>query len=141
MKITLEQLRAKGACLLVLIQFEKHFGKEADADHLINILIENKRIDWLGWLLGKFPELAENFNQWGMKNDVGWTVAHTTAFYGRLPKNFNQWAIADNDGWTVAHVAARYGHLPPDFNQWNLKDKQGRTVRDFAVKNNFIVIL
>ena len=58
------------------------------------------------------------------------TQAHT----GTLPPDFEEWGIANDYGWTVAHEAAYRGHLPPDFDRWTLATYNGVTVRD--VYNN-----
>ena len=52
------------------------------------------------------------------------------AVEGKLPPDFDQWGIMDNEGWTVAHSAAFHGHLPPDFDRWDLKDFAEWSVRD-----------
>ena len=44
--------------------------------------------------------------------------------------DFDQWGIMNNEGWTVAHSAAFYGHLPLDFDRWDLKDFAEWSVRD-----------
>ena len=49
---------------------------------------------------------------------------------GTLPPDFDEWGIANDYGRTVAHVAASYGHLPPDFDRWTLATNHGITVRD-----------
>ena len=46
---------------------------------------------------------------------------------GGLPADFDEWGLANNRGWTVAHEAAKHGHLPEDFNQWDLGKAQGHT--------------
>jgi len=77
-------------------------------------------------------DLPHDFDQWGLANKNGRTVAHFTALSGHLPADFNQWSLADRYGWTVAHEAAYSGHLPADFDQWTLADRNGRTVRAVA---------
>lgn len=109
--------------------------------------------------------LPKDFNnQWEIKNDQGYTIAHAAAYYRVLPKGFNKWGLRDNNklsvahvsaaaergslpegfnqwnlstdsGWTVAHVAALFGHLPDNFTQWGLADKYGRTVAHIAAEN------
>lgn len=54
---------------------------------------------------------------------------------GTFPSDFNQWEIKNVMGWTVAHEAALYGNLPPDFNQWELKDNEGTTVLEVHQKS------
>ena len=60
------------------------------------------------------------------------TVAHARARLGRLPQDFYQWDIAVDEGWTVAHEAAAHGSLPESFDRWDMADKYGYTVRDAA---------
>jgi hypothetical protein len=72
--------------------------------------------------------LPADFDQWDLANKNGWTVAHSTAMRRHLPAHFSQWDLADNKGWTVAHIAASWGHLPVDFKQWDLADNEGLTV-------------
>jgi hypothetical protein len=100
--------------------------------------------------------LPADFDQWGLANEGGWTIAHRAAWFrylpddfdrwdwaavytgrtvaheaaasGYLPVDFNQWALADKEGWTVAHEAAECGHLPVDFDQWGLADNKERPV-------------
>ena len=79
--------------------------------------------------------LPKDFSQWGLKDKDGKTVAHVAVACGRLPKGFSQWDLTDGDGWTVAHEAAKRRRLPRDFNQWGLEDKDGRTVASWAVWN------
>ena len=47
---------------------------------------------------------------------------------GALPPDFDQWGLTDDWGISVAHVAAKHGHLPPEFDQWDLKDRFGLSV-------------
>ena len=54
-------------------------------------------------MLGALPE---GFDQWGLANERGLTVAHWAAIFCHLPEGFSQWGLADNDGTTVADVAA-----------------------------------
>lgn len=73
--------------------------------------------------------LPEDFNQWGLVNDRGWSIAYTAAINNNLPANFNNWELADIDGWTIAHDIALTGNLPVDFTGWELADNDGITVR------------
>ena len=57
-------------------------------------------------------------------------MAHEAAASGSLPENFKQWDLADETGWTVAHAAAKRRRLPEGFGLWGLGDKAGLTVRD-----------
>lgn len=52
------------------------------------------------------------------------------ARYGLLPDNFNEWGMTDESGWSVAHEAALYGHLPEEFAHMDLADRKGMTVAD-----------
>ncbi|WP_419607609.1 ankyrin repeat domain-containing protein [Thiolapillus sp.] len=74
--------------------------------------------------------LPPDFDQWGLKDDWGSSVAHVAAKHGHLPPEFDQWGIMNDEGWTVAHSAAFHGHLPPDFDRWDLKDIAEWSVRD-----------
>jgi hypothetical protein len=84
-------------------------------------------------ILAEAGALPANFDQWGLTDTDGYTVAHRAAQYGYLPDNFDQWDLASNLGRTVAHDAARWGHLPAHFSQWGLMDEDGRTVVHVAV--------
>lgn len=55
------------------------------------------------------------------------------ARFGLLPDDFNEWGMADSSGWTVAHEAALYGHLPEDFEHLEMADRRGETVADVKV--------
>lgn len=74
--------------------------------------------------------LTASFDQWSLALPNGRTVAHVVAGYGGLPHDFDQWSLADEKGWTVAHEAAQNGHLflPPDSPVWDLRDNRGATV-------------
>ncbi len=74
--------------------------------------------------------LQPEFDQWGISDEEGWSVAHVAAYYDNLPPEFDQWDLVDDDGWSVAHVAAPVGNLLPEFDQWDLADDDGRTVRE-----------
>lgn len=74
--------------------------------------------------------LPVNFDNWNLKDQRGYSIAHIAAKRGILPNNFTDWIISDNDGWTVAHEAAKYGHLPPHFKLWDLKDNNYKTVKE-----------
>jgi hypothetical protein len=77
----------------------------------------------------KHGTLPADFDQWGLTDENGWTVAHTAAWEGGLlPAGFEQWSLAGKEGWTVAHVAAMNDILPADFDQWGLADDKERTV-------------
>lgn len=52
------------------------------------------------------------------------------ARYGLLPDSFNEWGMVDESGWSVAHEAALYGHLPEGFEHMDLADRKGMTVAD-----------
>jgi hypothetical protein len=80
---------------------------------------------------GAFPA---DFDQWGLADKNGWTLAHDAAAYGQLPVlgpvGFSMWDMSNNAGWTVAHVvvSAQEVLLPEDFDQWGLTDENGKTV-------------
>ena len=82
--------------------------------------------------------LAQDFDQWDLKNPDGWSVAHEAARTEHLPPDFTRWEIRDADGWTVAHEAAMLGSLPPDFNQWDLADFDGYTVAHTAAEHGHL---
>ena len=88
--------------------------------------------DEIGWSIAheaaRQGKLPDGFDQWELSTEGGWSVAHEAACYGELPEEFNQWELADSKGWTVAHEAARLGCLPADFDQWDMTDNAGRTV-------------
>jgi hypothetical protein len=88
--------------------------------------------------LARQGTLPANFDQWGLDDGDGWTIAHAAAQWGRLPKYFNQWDLADSDGRTVAHIAAANGSLPVDFNQWDLADSDGWAVAHVAAINEHL---
>ena len=50
------------------------------------------------------------------------------ARFGMLPDDFNEWGMADESGWTIAHEAALYGHLPDGFEHVEMADRVGETV-------------
>jgi hypothetical protein len=77
--------------------------------------------------------IPADFNQWELANEDGRTVAHTAAFCGRLTLNFNQWELADDDGLTVAHELAESGYLPDDFDQWGMVTKSGWSVLSYFI--------
>jgi hypothetical protein len=86
-------------------------------------------------------ELPEDFDRWGLCDDMGYSVAHVAAEYDALPTRFGgyHWAIADNEGWSVAHAAARYVPSFPekyDFPKryWELFDEDGVTVAHIFVR-------
>ena len=72
--------------------------------------------------------LPPDFDQWGLSDEAGRTVAHVAASEGHLPPDFDQWDLKDVWTISVAHVAAKHGHLPADFDQWDLKDRFGLSV-------------
>lgn len=88
--------------------------------------------------LAREGRLAQDFDQWDLKNPDGWSVAHEAARIGHLPPGFTRWEIRDTDGWTVAHEAASHGALPPDFNNWDLADFDGYTVAHTAAEHGHL---
>jgi hypothetical protein len=72
--------------------------------------------------------LPAKFDQWGLANSDGWTVAHAAAMNGPLPLNFDLWGLDNETGWTVAHEAARYGQLPDSFSQWGMSNNSRTSV-------------
>lgn len=82
-------------------------------------------------------ELPEGFDQWGLVDSVGQTLAHVAARHGYLPADFKGWSwVNPDDGRTVAHVAAMYGHLPKDFYNWEMTDESGWSVGHVAADYN-----
>lgn len=75
-------------------------------------------------LIERTGTLPENFDQWHLADETGWTIAHVAAAHGCLPVDFNQWELADDSLTTVAHVAAEFGNLPAEFDQKNLIDQK-----------------
>ena len=88
--------------------------------------------------LAREGRLAQDFDQWDLKNPDGWSVAHEAARTGHLPPGFTRWEIRDTDGWTVAHEAAMHGALSPDFNRWDLKDFDGYSVAHTAAEHGHL---
>ena len=88
--------------------------------------------------LAREGRLAEDFDQWDLKNPDGWSVAHEAARTGHLPPGFTRWEIRDTDGWTVAHEAAMLGSLPHNFTRWDLADFDGYTVAHTAAEHGHL---
>lgn len=84
--------------------------------------------------------IPDDFQDWALKDENGWTVAHEAAIRGTLTESFDQWALATPDGRTVAHVAAGYGGLPADFDQWHLADSNGWTVAHEAAEGGHLFV-
>jgi hypothetical protein len=91
--------------------------------------------------LARSGDLPADFDQWGLADENGWTVAHTAALHGHLPVGFNMWDMSNNGGWTVAHAAVTAGIgscpvivsaqevlLPENFDRWGLTDGNDKTV-------------
>jgi hypothetical protein len=85
--------------------------------------------------------LHANFKQWTLATEDGWTVAHEFLRNYELPDDFDDWDVASNTGWTVAHVGAEHGNLPDGFSQWDLADSKGWTVAHAAVDNGYLPVL
>lgn len=88
--------------------------------------------------LAREGRLAQDFEQWDLKNPDGWSVAHEAARTGHLPPGFTRWEIRDTDGWTVGHEAAMHGALPHDFTRWDLADFDGYTVAHTAAEHGHL---
>lgn len=58
---------------------------------------------------------------------------------GTLSEDFQEWNLCDEQGWTIAHQAAYHGHLPENFHSWDLTDKYGVTVESvyYLVNNRY----
>lgn len=77
--------------------------------------------------------LPKGFRAWSIKALVGGrsvSVAEVAARFNSLPEDFNEWAIADEKGWSAAHVYASMRPMPENFNQWDISTVKGVTVRD-----------
>jgi hypothetical protein len=90
--------------------------------------------------LARSGDLPADFDQWGLANKNGWTVAHTAALHGHLPDNFDQWELANENGWTVAHSSAIHGSLPDKFDQWDMVDNDGRPVAHIAAEYGHLLV-
>lgn len=77
--------------------------------------------------------LPEDFSDWHIADEHGWSLAHEYVSIKKLPANFTNWSLADKNGTTVAHQAALAGRLPDGFSQWDLTDNDGWTVARMAV--------
>jgi hypothetical protein len=88
--------------------------------------------------LAKDGTLPADFNQWGLADKYGWTIAHVAAAHGHLPEDFKQWGLTNKNGRTVAHSAARHGHLPSDFSRWGIADDSGWTVAHEAAEHGHL---
>ncbi len=86
--------------------------------------------------LAKDGHLPEDFNQWSLADEHGWTVAHEAAKHGHLPVDFEGWSLEDNFGQNVAHVAAKYDNFPKGFDwediDWDRPTNAGVTVAHYA---------
>jgi hypothetical protein len=81
-------------------------------------------------LAAQLRRLPEGFENWGLRDGSGWTVAHQAAFGGRpFPDDFDGWDLADADGWTVREVAEwsgvmdkmLAGEIPADSDLWETR--------------------
>ena len=63
--------------------------------------------------------LPADFNQWGLKNRLGKTVAHLHVQGNSFPADSENWRLKDDAGNSVARVAIARGTLPEDFDQWD----------------------
>ena len=84
----------------------------------------------------KAGTLPADFNDWGKKNEAGWTLAHAAASIGKLPADFKDWDMEGaKPGVTVAHVAMRQGTLPANFDKWDIQGADGKTIGELAAKH------
>ena len=82
--------------------------------------------------------LPEDFKEWGIRDEDGWSIGDEAAAYGHLPKDFKEWDLCDENGWTIAHIAAATNHLPEGFNRWNLASNTGWTVAHSAAAYGYL---
>ncbi len=88
--------------------------------------------------------LPEDFKDWSLSDEYGWTVAHVAVHSGCLSKDFEDWSLSVNSGWTVAHSAAYNRNLPKDFHLthpdvWKLRDCRGISVEREAILNGYVL--
>jgi len=91
-------------------------------EHHRQEIIDGKELDW-------------NKIDFTLANDYGWTLAHTSAGYTKLPKDFPHWAVRNNDGLPAVCVAVLWDTLPDDFDQWDIMYKD-MTIAHYAINNN-----
>jgi len=53
MKITLDWLKEKNACVEAVKKFKETFGEEADYQSVLDALGKENRADWASWLIGQ----------------------------------------------------------------------------------------
>ena len=83
--------------------------------------------------------LPPDFDQWDIANRAGCAVAHVQATHGLARWGFDRWDMSDKYGWSVAHAAAWHRKLPENFDRlrlWDLADDNGITVRDVYDSND-----
>ena len=68
----------------------------------------------------KDGSLPDDFSQWNICDESGWSIAHEAAKHNNLPSNFNRWNIVDNYGWTVAHQFALENEDWPVLFEWGI---------------------
>lgn len=79
--------------------------------------------------------LPKGFRAWSISAVVGNRtiyVAEVAARFNSLPEDFNDWHLADEKGWSVAHIYASLRPMPESFTQWDLSTVKEVSVRDIA---------
>ena len=79
--------------------------------------------------------LPKGFGGWSITARVGnrsVCVAEVAARFNGLPEDFKDWHLADEKGWSVAHVYATLRPMPESFTQWDLSTVKEVSVRDIA---------
>lgn len=77
--------------------------------------------------------LPEGYSDWGITTRVGGrsvSVAEVAARFDALPEDFDQWHLCDEYGWTAAHAYASQRPMPGSFEQWNLSTHKKVSVLD-----------
>jgi hypothetical protein len=77
--------------------------------------------------LARRRRVLANSPAWAVVVDyeTGGTLAHYAAETGLLPIGFDQWGLTDKDGYTVAEWAVRFVTLPNDFDRMDLINLRG----------------
>lgn len=88
-------------------------------------IIDGKKLDW-------------NNVDFTLKNDRGWSLAHTAAGYMNLPKDFPHWDVKNDDGLPAACIAIEWNTLPDDFDQWDIMYK-GMTMAHYYVHSKGMI--
>jgi len=98
----------------------------------INLTKVNFTLAHYAALSGSLPK---GFIAWSISALIGnrsVSVAEIAARFNSLPEDFKDWHLADEKGWSVAHVYASLRPMPESFTQWDLSTVNDVTVRDIA---------